>query len=383
MAFTSSANGASNGEPHWLADLGQALDALPSLAPANEAPAVPSGHEVQDGFEVHPGAGRLVAVGTAEVYDSVPPLKLTHKEVQDYGASMSRAVKTAQLDDRFVSPKYLERAFTGLSALGMMPREQRVQLHGETGMPTYVSWAQVHAQRDLARHFRADDPRYTKLHLSTPMSAHVRDLLKDIPDSPLTSDARIEVVEVDGQTRRFRVHLDAWRDPGFVVRTTLHIDPSKATSVDVAPMTQDASGAWAMNRELNAMVGSLAKQGASHLALIVSRHCGQALTGVTQGIVGPVYFSGAVMPDPIADVFDALPDNLIACFTAFELWREPREVTNPAWVDPDDAPLERLIAQGWSAEVDKLWVCTPELRSALEFYAEKYDTTLKVRSTFF
>jgi hypothetical protein len=214
------------------------------------------------------------------------------------------------------------------------------------------------------------------------MNAHVRDLLRDIPDSPLNNDARVEVVELEGQARRFRVHLDAWRDPGFVVRTTLHNDPSKARRFDVPPMTQNASGAWVMNGELNAMAGSLAKEGAAHLAFIVSKHCGEALTGVTQGIVGPVYFAGAVMPDAIADLFEIAPDNVIACFSAFELWREPRDAGNPAWNDPDDAPLERLKAEGWSAEVDKLWVCTPELRSTLELYAEKYDTTLKVRALF-
>ncbi len=390
MSFTSSANGASNGEPPWLAGLGKALDkaldVLPTVANADEAKEATEPHTVaaddKDAFEAHPGAGRLVAVGTADEYDSVPTLKLADSELSDYGATMNRAVITAQLDDRFVSPKFLEKAFTGLSALGMMPGTQRVEIHGETGMPAYLAWSRVTAQRDLARHFRPDDARYTKLHLSTPMSASVRELLVDIPDSPLVSDARVEVVDLEGQARRFRVHLDAWRHPGFIVRTTLHIDPAKAERWNVAPMTHDASGAWKMNPELNAMAGALSKQGVAQLAFVVSKHCGEALTGVTQGIVGPVYFSGVVMPDPIADVFDVLPDNLIACFTAFELWRGPRDATNPPWIDPDDAPLERLIAEGWSAEVDKLWVCTHELREALQIYADKYDTTLKVRALF-
>ena len=384
MVFTPSANGASNGEPDWLTGLGQALDALPTVAPASEGTGAnpPAGHDDKDLFETHSGAGRPVAVGTADVYDSVETLKLTHREVEDYGACMSRAIVTAQLDHRFVSATFLERAFQGLSALGMMSREQRVQVHGETGLPTYSSWAQVNAQRDLARHVSPNDARFTRLHVSAPLSAQVRELLRDIPDSPLNSDARIEVVELAGQSRRFRVHLDTWRDPGFIVRTTLHIDPSKARVFDVAPITQDARGNWALNRELNAMVGSLAKQGSAHLAFVASQHCGEALTGVTQGIVGPVYFSGTVMPDAIADLFEIAPDNLIACFSAFELWREPRADGHPAWIDPDDGPLEQLKAAGWSAEVDKLWVCTPELRSTIELYAQKYDTTLKVRTLY-
>ncbi len=379
MVSTSSANAAGNSEPQWLTGLGQALDALPSVASAPQEPIVAPAAHNEDVLETGPAPARLVAVGTADVYDSVPPLKLTHRELQDYGACMSRAIATAQLDNRFVSASYLEKGFMGIAALGMMPREQRVQIHGETGMPTYGSWAQVNAQRDLARHTNPNDARFTRLHLSSPMSAHVRDLLRNVPDSPLNADPRIEVVELEGQKRLFRVHLDTWADPGFVIRTTLHIDPSKARRFDVAPLAQGKSGAWVMNRELNAMVGSLAKQGAAHLALVASKHCGHALTGVTQGIVGPVYFSGTVMPDEIADLFEIAPNNLVACFTAFELWREPRDAKNPPWIDPDDAPLERLQAQGWSAEVDKLWVCTPELRSTLEMYAEKYDTTLKVR----
>jgi hypothetical protein len=38
-----------------------------------------------------------------------------------------------------------------------------------------------------------------------------------------------------------------------------------------------------------------------------------------------------------------------------------------------------MKARGWSATVDKLWVCTPQVRGVLEKYAADYDTTLKVR----
>lgn len=383
MTFTPSALSTSPGEPDWLTGLGRTLDALPSVEPVSEPVAAPApAHTDVDAFETHEDTGRPAAVGAADVYDSVATLKLTHRELTDYGAVMSRAIATAQLDDRYVSQAYLEKGFMGLSALGMMPREQRVHVHGETGMPTYSSWAQVNAQRDIARNVNPHDARFTRLHLSAPMSAHVRELLCDIPNSPLNQEPRVEVVDVVGQTRRFRVHLDVWRDPGFIVRTTLHIDPAKTGPFHVQPMTQAKNGAWVLNRELRAMVGALANQGAAQLVLIASKHCGEALTGVSQGIVGPIYFGGTVMPNAIADLFEIAPDNLIACFTAFELARVPRDVSLPEWVDDDDAALGRLKADGWSAQVDKLWVTTPELRSTIEMYATQYDPTLKVRALY-
>ncbi len=393
----SSATANESDSPSWLNGLGDVLDSL-SLTPAkgantdtsttapSEAPrsGQPSGYAVVDAFElakrnaIANGLPVAAAYDTTEKFDYATPLEPTHRQLDAYGALMRRMVMAAQLDDRFVDGRNLHRWFDGVSALALRPEKLRARLQRETGLPCFSTWAQVDASRLAAN--KAGEGSH--LH-------RVRHQFVNLPEVTL-GKVTVDVLDIDPNTqmRRFRVYSDRWADPGFIVRTTLHLqqplhDAKKGWLKDTykAPM-QIVDGQWKPSQKLWDAIDASSGTTPAQLALTALYLCGDALKSVTQGIVGPAWFSGAQVPEMIQGLLEIAPNNTVTCFTAYELHREAPEGDVMPWFDPGDAQLEQILARGWHATLDKLWVTTPELREALEDYARDHDPTLKIRTIY-
>jgi hypothetical protein len=364
-----------------------------NLAPAAEpvantdaaSPAQPSsGFVISDVLDHAPAPRAQLAAAdheTHEVFAYTDPLKPTATRLIEYSVLMRRMVQAAQLNDRYVDGYNLPRWFEGLGGLGYMPGQHRVKFQSETGLPDYPSWGQVRAARNLAQTAGAGSnlQRINQLYATLP--------------SVQFNNVQVDVLDVDPESKinRFRVYHDRWVDPGFIVRTTMFLEqpmPDDSTkkkrgksAADDLPM-RFTGEEWVPETKLKDALTSATGGSPATFVLLADYMCGKALTGVTQGIVGPVWFKGVQCPELIGGLLDISPKSQIACFTAYEITRAKPEGEAVPWFDPGDAALERIRAAGWHANIDKVWVVTPELREALEQYAHEMDPSLKVRTIF-